>query len=304
MMLLLSACVTRDSYDPQIVGILARATIEAIRTPTPVEVTRVVEATRMVTVTRIVNTTPNAQNEDSLAVAVTRDSAPITATTKLNLKTTGSSLSVFLVGTAKLKFPEGKPGEASMVASEIRHGSEFCAVYRNNTAEDVCDISASGTAQTKEGKLLAVARDSEFQPNLMRPGQVSMGCVDFGMGVDLPVDAAFKLEWKFRRGGQCPSMKRDLEIVEHSLIQERVVGFVRNPYSDHVTGPLEVLVYCFDQQGRQVDQYSAFVEGSTLKDYAPGATMPFQVNLFGLSYGGSCPTYLVTAYGWNLDRLK
>ncbi len=151
-------------------------------------------------------------------------------------------------------------------------------------------MTVSAVVRDADGNMFGVGGDQGFNPNLVRPGEITLGYVYFG-GIDLPPDATFEFEVDAKPASEAEYENiRDLEVIEQSLVEDRIVGMLQNSHDEHVSGPIEVMVFCFDTEGVLLDDHSDYVDKGGA---APGDTVPFQVDL-----RGSCPVFLVAAYGF------
>jgi hypothetical protein len=306
-LILLGAC-TSPQVDQKTIEEAARATVAAIRSaPTPlpryvdatriVEVTRVVDVTRVVEVTQVVTVTARIEATDAVdtpRAQPTSDNSTQPASTSV---AGGWKVSEYFKTNASIPYAEGEPGKLSVVLQGICYDSKqsVCLVVRNNTAVPVGLVQANGVARAPDGTMLAVGESQGFRPKYVKPGEIALGYVYFG--VDLPAKATYEIELSARDEEAASEGLGDLKVAEaavskvagDSYTTGRVLGMLRNPGNVPVTGPIEVEVYCFEKDGLW-KSYSNF----TPKDRAePGGTVPFQVDLHG-----PCPTYLIAASGF------
>ncbi len=196
-------------------------------------------------------------------------------------------------GNALSLVSQGEQGVLAVVAVGIYDGNTLPFVVRNNTGQPVISLSASATAANPAGQLIATGGDQGLNPNLVRPGGLSIGYLYFG-GVELPEDTAFELEVDGVPAGEEQfENQRDLEVVEAAYVDGRVVGTLNNGYGETLTGPFSVQLACFDQSGALLDADRSF----TQKDSAdPGEMVPFQAPSFGSL---DCPLFLVAGSGFS-----
>jgi uncharacterized cupredoxin-like copper-binding protein/Mg-chelatase subunit ChlD len=200
----------------------------------------------------------------------------------------------YIAGNAFPLIPEGEPGVVSVVATGTLSpygGIPF--VIRNNTDQNLRDVTASVTARDPAGNLLGVANVLGIRPSYIRAGGLGIGLVPFG-GVDLPPDAVFDIELQPKRADEVSFVFfHDLDIIEASQFEDRIVGVVENKSDQTLSGPT-VISMCFDLDGTPLTQDI----GGSQTTLAPGDTQEFQVTNSGLIlYGQPCPAFLVTATG-------
>jgi plastocyanin/Mg-chelatase subunit ChlD len=200
----------------------------------------------------------------------------------------------YIAGNAFPLIPAGEPGEVSVVAmGTLSPYGGIPFVIRNNTDQNLRDVTASVTARDPAGNLLGVANVLTIRPSYIRAGGLGIGLVPFG-GISLPPDAVFDIELQPKRADQVAIVFfHDLDIVEASLFEDRIVGVVENKTDQTLTGPT-VTSMCFDLNGTPLTQDL----GGSQTTIAPGDTQEFQVTNSGLIlYGQPCPAFLVTATG-------
>jgi len=293
----LTACGPTGTPDPQSINRYAAATVAALQTsaacqtPRVVEVTRVVpeKATQVIEVTRIVAQTVVVTRE--VIVTPKPTERPTEAPTQTSSEPADAQSSAYVRGNASPPLQAGEPGKISVIAvgPATPNKSWIDVVVRNNTDKSVRRIAMSAVARTKDGKLFASGGDQGFNPNVVRPGEIAFGYVYFG-DAKLSPDLSFEFEPTARPADGGDNI-RDLEVVEPSLVaNERIVGMLRNPYDETVSGPIDATVFCFDAEGALLGRDSDYTDKDTV---APGATVPYQVDI-----QGSCPIFLVTGSGF------
>lgn len=199
----------------------------------------------------------------------------------------------FIGGTALGILPEGEPGELSEVAIGPYDGNVVPIVARNNTGEDIIRITAVVTARNPAGQVIANGNDPLFSPNLVRSGGISFGYAYFD-GIELPEDTKYEVNLDYTPATDDEFENiRDLEVVEASTVDGRVVGTLRNIYDAEVTGPIAISAACFDEQGNLLSHQQSFSSQDTL---APDETLTFQVENFQT---GTCPQFLVAGSGFD-----
>jgi len=199
----------------------------------------------------------------------------------------------FIGGTALGILPEGEVGELSAVAIGPYDGNTLPIVARNNTGSDIIRITAVATAQNPAGQVIASGGDQLFSPNLVRSGGLSFGYAYFD-GIALPADTTFEVDLNFTPATDDEFENiRDLQVVEASTLEGRVVGTLQNIYDVELEGPIAINAVCLDETGALLAHLQSF---SSAQSVAPGETLSFQVDNF-LSV--SCPLFLVAGSGWD-----
>ncbi|MBI5962406.1 MAG: hypothetical protein HY863_02930 [Chloroflexi bacterium] len=255
--------------------------------PQTVEITRQVEVTRQIEITREVEVTR--------IVVVTPTLIPLTPTaTFSSLEPADARASKYIGGNESPNFPQGESGKISVVAFGKFKYSSIPIVIRNNTSEDVIRVKVLGIAKSVEGTMLASGGDQGFYPNIVRPGEIALGYVYFGSDINLPEDVKYEFEASAKpKNPDTTKFEniRDLEIFEANLVDRRIIGLLKNTYSEMVHGPISVNVFCFDTDGNILSDNSDFTDkDQVLFD----ETIPFQVDLGN----NQCPVYLITASGY------
>ncbi len=199
----------------------------------------------------------------------------------------------FIGGNALGVLPEGDAGELSVIAVGPYDGNVLPIVVRNNTSEDIIRVTAVASAKNASGQLIATGNDQGFNPNLVRSGGVTFGYAYF-QGVELPADTEFDvdLDSKSATDDRFENI-RDLEVVEASTVEGRVVGTLQNTYDADLTGPISIAAACFDEEGSLLSHERGY---STEEELAPQETVAFQVSDLG---NEPCPLFLVAGQGYD-----
>jgi hypothetical protein len=230
------------------------------------------------------------------AVSIPRDTpAPTDIAAEVIAKDARDSL--FVNGNASPPLAAGEQGKVAVVAIGKTINSDFGSasvpvVVRNNTPDYVTRIQVSGAARAPDGTLLAAGGDQGITPNLVYPGEVAFGYLYFG-DVNLPEGTTFDLATEYEPAGASIEEfenTRDLEVTEVSLVENRIVGLLRNQYGETITGPISIEVACFDPQGQMLGPEDSYADRDTV---TAGESIPYQVELYE-----DCPVYLVTASGY------
>lgn len=195
-------------------------------------------------------------------------------------------------GSGASLIPQGNPGELSVVISGPYDGSSFPFIVRNNTGNDVHDLSATATVRNSAGQLIGSGDDLGITPNVVPAGGIAMGYIYFG-SVDYGPDARFSVSvtasgaanWKYEN-------ERDLVFDEANSIDGRIVGAMSNGYTQTVEEIFSFELTCFDGAGNILLQDTEFSELVTL---APGQQAFFQFSSYEPL---NCPYFLITGSGF------
>ena len=199
----------------------------------------------------------------------------------------------FIGGSALGLLPEGEAGELSVVATGPYDGNVLPIVVRNNTGEDIIRITAVATARNPAGQVIGSGNDQMFSPNLVRSGGLSFGYAYFG-GIELPEDTEFEIDLDSQAATDDEFENvRDLEVVEASTVEGRVVGTLENTYDVELTGPIGIDAVCFDDEGELLTHQQSYSSKETV---APEETLTFQVENFQTD---TCPLFLVAGSGFD-----
>lgn len=200
-----------------------------------------------------------------------------------------------LGGNAKPTFPDGKPGELTVVATgSLRKpgiGATLLVAFRNNTDEAVGAVELNGTARV-DGKIVATGSSQGTAPERVESGEVSLAYIYFRIGENIPqtgVDYEFSAESSPARSGFLRSA--DLKVDEITNTGRAIVGSAINATGKTLDGPFSVGIYCFD--GNYIaDQTMSFTEeGGGIK---ADASVHFSVNL----YDKPCESFIVGVSGY------
>jgi hypothetical protein len=200
----------------------------------------------------------------------------------------------FLAGNRSPALPTGRLGALTVVAqAQSLDNDSLPIVLRNNTTDVIVRPTASATIRSAGGKLVASGEDQGFHPNIVAPGEITIGYVYFDGGKMPPGSTV-----EFQLGGTPQDEVgfenvRDVPIEEFNRIGDRFVGRVRNPYQEAVSGPIDVQVTCFDTSGRPVAQFGDYASPD---DMPVGGTAGFTIEMYD---GPPCPTYVLGASGFS-----
>lgn len=227
--------------------------------------------------------TSEVGEENATEASEAAESAAPTTSAMLNVK-------------GDLQVPDGDQGELSIVVvGTPKSGDDSVPVIvRNRTAEPLANIDVTGTARDAAGSLIGSGSSQGFAPDLVLPGEWTVGYVYFDSG-KLKPDTEYDLT---ATGSEPDEFMNavDVEVVEVSQTKgqfgEQLVGIVENPTDAEVGGPIDVMVACFGKAGELLYTTSGFVEGDSLP---PGGTSSFSVDLFD----GACENWAVGSSGYN-----
>lgn len=193
-------------------------------------------------------------------------------------------------GTATPDFPEGEPGEVSVVQVGPFDGSSLLFAYRNNTDVGISHIDWSATARSG-GKIVATGSSQGGTPAQVPPGGVGLAYIYFGSDTNLPTDAEYEFSENHMPADTSPYNSAPFVITETNNVGGSIVGAAVNRTGSRITGPYSVNVYCFDGNDLTSSARSFTEQSGDLED---GGTVSFTADL----HGEQCPTYLVGVSGW------
>lgn len=203
----------------------------------------------------------------------------------------------FLFGNRSPRLAAGKPGRLSVVAqaTHLDSSGSLPIVIRNNTPDVIVRPKAAASIRGSDGKLIASGEDQGFHPNVVRPGEITIGYVYFENGKLPPGSTVeFQLDGTPQDQDEYENI-RDVVISEVNFTGRSFVGKLRNPYQERVTGPTDVEVTCFNSSGVPIAQYSDFAAPENLP---VGGTSSFSISLYDAP---SCPIYILGASGFSND---
>ncbi len=205
-----------------------------------------------------------------------------------------TSAALYVRGAVAL--PLGQPGKLSAIAVGPEDATGMIPiVVRNNTAQTVYNVGASGTAE-RNGSPVTSVDTAMLSPEIVRPGEWAFGAIGFGGDSIGPV----------RRVELTPiadptpaysARTRDLKIAEahvtHGSSSDVVAGTVVNSTDTTLTAtpPPTVSVICFS--GTRPDEIGLGT-GHATDRLRPGATSAFSISLARGSCEGS---YALSARG-------
>jgi hypothetical protein len=122
-----------------------------------------------------------------------------------------------------------------------------------------------------------------------------LAVADFGLDT-LPPDAQVEMTARGETSRQ-PLGRVGLTIQELNLVpgdySQQFVGTVKNETAEEVTGPISVLVACFDEGGQPIDTVNGFTNEDSL---APDTVGSFTLTLSDIDV---CPRFLAGSSGFN-----
>lgn len=178
----------------------------------------------------------------------------------------------FLVGRVSGGLPEGEPGllDAVLVGGYSPDRELLPFLVRNNTNEQVSNISATVTVRSPSGELLASGASlMDIKPASLAPGEYGIGYA-LVEGGGLPTDATFEVDLETRPASDLDPV--DLGFAEIGITEARIVGVVQNTSSQESSFP-SVLVLCFDSDSDLVSSNNVPLSNPSL---GPGETVSFQ----------------------------
>lgn len=252
------------------------STVEVIREVTRiVEVERetIVEVTVPVEVTRVVVVTPRPED------------TPMPSPTPEVLANSEN----FISGTFELsELPTGEEGALTVILiGPVNRRNDMPIVIRNNTGNPVVNTIASVTVRDADGALIGTGEVSDFFPNYLLPGGIAFGEAEFSEAP--PANAGYE----FRVTAEDQDSRvfyKDLESVEHNLLGDRIVGFLRNSADESLQG-IRVAAICLDESLNPIGFTYDYTDQETV---GVGEEMAYEVGLDTFN----CPYYIVSSKGY------
>jgi hypothetical protein len=217
-----------------------------------------------------------------------------TSTSKAAAATPKTSKALHL--SAPITLPNGQPGKLSVIAvgKATQNSSSVPVVVRNNTADTVYNVAASGTAR-KSGALVASGESQGFAPAVVHPGEWAMGYVYFGTNDAVIQGATFEVTATADTSPSSIFPEVDLTIAEANKTQGQfgatIVGIVRNDTSSIIDTPIEVWLGCFEGSTPTAVR-SDFTNGDN--PLSPKATASFSIDVPDTT---PCTTYALGSTG-------
>jgi hypothetical protein len=192
-------------------------------------------------------------------------------------------------------FPAGEAALVSVVAQGPRTttvGTQWPIVVRNNTAGAVCDIKATASA-TSGGKIVGSANLDSITPAITAAGGLAYGHLYFD--TTLPDDSAVEFTFTHDEIDEgcygSPAFIDEVNQVPNG--SSSLVGKIRAPAGQKISGPISVDILCLDDNGLPLS--GGGNEGFADQDkLAPGQAGTFSVN----PGSGPCDQYLIGASGY------
>lgn len=194
-------------------------------------------------------------------------------------------------GNIGLSYPDGEPGEISVVAEfPENNGGYITAIFRNNTGESIAKVEFDVTASA-DGEQLETGRSQNIIPAVIEPGGLGVAYINIVLAHNLPedVDYDYEVEWEVE-GDERFSDLQDFNVTEAKLVDESIVGSAVNESDVEIDGPVDVEILCFE--GSDI---AAMFTGRTLESglIAPGDTVTFQTRIVV----HPCTDYAVSVIG-------
>lgn len=215
-------------------------------------------------------------------------------------KSSGPSTSPAIWQSAPYAPPNGDAGKLSVVAVGSPDSNTFGAsvpvIVRNNTADAMTDIEASGTVRNAAGSLVSSGSSQGFAPETIQPGEWAYGFVYFS--VPLPADSVVTVtatgEKASGRFAIFPYVILNIQEVAISTQRKNlvVIGIVSNPDSKETVDPAKVSILCTSTEGMPLSVESEYSDGPVL----PNGTSSFSADLYDKA--DSCPVVSVTSGGY------
>ncbi len=269
--ILLTACGGAPAADP---GAVSQLEVTRL---VEVEVTRLVETE--VEVTRLVETVVTATPPPTSPPAPT---AEVDTTAYI----AGSNITPD-------DLPDGDPGLVVIAEGAPTVFGNVPVVVRNNTDSPVYNLSISATARDDAGNVLGTGSGILLAPTYVAPGNVAFGTVSF---MDTSLDSA-TIEYLVTGDDTSSTIlaRRDLEVLEHSIVGNNIVGILLNSNSAALN-LIQGVAICFNDDLIPVAAPSSFTDQERVN---ANSEMPFSVNLFNDT--AKCGRYFLAANGFETD---
>lgn len=185
----------------------------------------------------------------------------------------------------------GEPNTLSIVAQGPLVNGTVSIVLKNNTKDDVTNVTLGAEARDASGKLLGSVSYGTVYPAIIGAGSFELGWVYFGTAplpdakVTVYVDSKPVTDLDI----QLLTSKSGVSVTEFAASKEQIIGAVTNTSSDPVNDPY-MLVSCWNDKGVLS---STEVARTARKVIAPGESSAFSVITLG-SLAPSCDKWLLT----------
>ena len=201
---------------------------------------------------------------------------------------------LYFSDTSADAFPQGTDGEVSVVAVLDPQSRESgLVVFRNGTDQTINSVEVSAIGRDAAGTLVATG-DSQgsAEPALIGPGQIGIAYVYTGAD-ELPSDVTFEYDVADFSTDTTFMGNVSLAFVEVVPSSGKVLGIVENQTSETVSGPISVLVLCFDEQDSIVGYAQAYADRDDLRS---GSTSTFDARILRSE---SCERFIAGASGYD-----
>lgn len=199
-----------------------------------------------------------------------------------------------LGGTAQPTFPDGDPGEVSVVQTgpleESGSGASLLFAFRNNTNEGISHVDWAGTARSN-GAIVATGSSQGTIPSQVQPGEIGLSYIYFQNGEVIPDGAEYEFTVNTSPMNTDSYNTAPLKVTEVSASGDAIVGAATNETGAEATGPYGVNIYCFDGDNL-LSEFGTFAE--QMGEIADGGTVTFTADL----YGAACPSFAVGVGGY------
>lgn len=183
-------------------------------------------------------------------------------------------------------------GTVEVIATGTYDGQRLPFVIHNNTDAAIQEAEVQGTVQDASGKLFAVAGSFAINPGWIEPGGVGVGYLYFE-GIAFPTGATVDMTVSYESAESRDSFSSlEATVAEVSQVEDRFVGFLSNPHSVEISGPVEINVVCLAENGSIASYNEDYTESETIP---VGDQVPFQVTLDS----PSCDYFLIAADGYS-----
>lgn len=152
-----------------------------------------------------------------------------------------------LGGTAQPSFPDGDPGEVSVVQIgplDVQRGTLVFA-FRNNTSETISHVDWTATARSG-GSIVGTGSSQGATPSWVAPGEAGLAYIYFETAAQIPDGTEYEFAVGSSPADTTSYNTAPLKVTEANLVGTSIVGGATNNTGADATGPFSVSIYCFD----------------------------------------------------------
>lgn len=195
-------------------------------------------------------------------------------------------------GNVELTYPDGEPGEVSIVGESPRFdGGYMHLVFRNNTDETIGKVDFDARSLV-DGEKFIDGGSQNIIPAHIEPGGIGIAYIYYPASHTIPEDAEYEYEVEWRVEGDDRFFDRqDFTVTEAELIDGEISGSAVNDSDLQIDVPVDVEILCFEGTDI-VEMYTARTLGPS-RTAGPGESVTFS---WPTIYG-PCDDYAVSVIG-------